>query len=201
MTYDIPSAASSAAGLEGFGIDGGGTVVAVNRTAAGLVLVVDLGDDGFRAVPVTEVAQVEMLPRRVALAEHALERAEPVEARVVRIETPQLVRFVPRELDRITVEGKPPPRERVSPLWPVGTLLTFVAGVVLFTGIPLDIEGVGGSLAWLWVAIPGGLFALGILLLWRALATGHGRRLTRFERFGDAVAFVLGISPPERRRG
>ncbi|MBV8562311.1 MAG: hypothetical protein JOZ56_04415 [Actinobacteria bacterium] len=203
MGYDIPSAASGAAGLEGFAVGAGATVAAVNESDGGLVLVVETGE-GFRAVPVSAVARVEMLPRRVVLTEEGerlLAASPPVQAKVVRIETTRLVRFVPRELAAVTVEGEAPPQERVSPLWVTGTVLSFVAGVALFTGVPLEIEHVGGSLAWLWVAIPGVFFALGLALLWRALATGHGRRLSRFERAGDAVAFVLGISPPERRRG
>jgi hypothetical protein len=160
----------------------------VNRTAEGLVLVVET-DAGFRAVPVQEVARVEMLPRRVELTD---EGARALAA--------SPLRFAPRDLGRVTVEGEAPPRERVSPLWLSGTLLTFLAGVVLFTGVPLLVERTGGSLAWLWVAAPGALFLLGVVLLWRALRDGHGRRLSRFERFRDAVAFVLGISPPERRR-
>ncbi len=202
MSYDIPSAAGGAEGIEGFAVGEAGTVAAVNRTAAGLVLVVE-STDGYRALPLGAVARVELLPRRIVLTEageRELAAAPLVEARVSRIESPRLVRFVPRELAAATVEGEAPPREDWSPLWVGGAVLAFVAGVVLFTGIPLALEHVGGSLAWLWVAVPGGLFLLGLALLWRAFATGHGRRLSRVERAGDAVAFVLGISPPERRR-
>lgn len=206
MVYEIPSAASGAAGLEGFAVEGAagraGTVAALNRIADGLALVLET-TDGFRALRLGAVARVELLPRRIVLSaegERELAGASSVEARVVRTETPRLVRHLPRELDRVSVEGEPPSRRGFDPLWVTGTALAAVGGVVLFTGVPLMVERVGGGLAWLWVAVPAAVFALGLVLLWRALAAGHGSGLTRAERAGDAAAFVLGISPPERRR-
>ena len=206
MAYYVPSRASGAAGLEGFAVEtaagAAGTVAALNRTETGLVLLVDGGDD-VRTVSASGVAQVELLPRRVLLTPDGareLETSAPVEPRVVRIESPQLVRHVPGDLATVTSEGRPPPRERVSALWIAGTLLAFVGGVALFVCVPLTVEGVGGSLAWLWTAVTGTLFIAGLVLLWRALATAPGKRLSRPQRLGDAFAFVLGISPPERRR-
>jgi hypothetical protein len=68
--YEIPAAASSAAGLEGFAVAGAagrlGRVAAINRNAEGLTVVVDTGND-YRAVPATAVAQVERRPRVVRL--------------------------------------------------------------------------------------------------------------------------------------
>lgn len=206
MVYEIPSAASGDAGVEGFAVKTSagrvGTLVALNRTAAGLELVLDAGGS-HRALPVDAVARIELLPRRIVLAprgERELRDTAPVEVRIVRTDTARLVRHVPRELDRFCVEGEPPPRAGFAPVWVAGTALTAVGGVALFTGVPLVVERVGGRLAWLWVAAPGALFLVGLVLLWRAFATGHGRGRTRAERAGAAAAFVLGISPPERRR-
>jgi len=195
VTYEIPSAASGDAGLEGFSV-GSGRVAAVNRTDRGLVLLVDAGG-AVRAVPLEAVERVELRPRRIVLRE---EREWPaVDARVVRVESPRLVRYVPRELARITVEGAAPAGRLTSRLWLAGTLLFTVGGVALFVGISLTIERVGGGLSWLWVALPGAVTLAGAAVLWRALSAGPGRGLTVRQRAGLAGSFVLGISPPERR--
>jgi hypothetical protein len=197
VAYEIPSAASGDAGLEGFRVEGGGRVIAVNRTAEGLVLLVD-ADRAVRAVPLDAVERVELRPRRIVLAEGS--EFPAVEAHVVRFESPRLVRHLPRELDRVTVEGEAPARLRDSSLWLAGTLLFFVGGVALFVGIGLTIESVGGGLSWLWVAGPGAVALAGLSLLWRGLSTGPGRGLGPRERAALVGSFVLGISPPERRR-
>lgn len=197
MSYEIPSAASGEAGLEGFAVEGGGRVLAVNRTDEGLVLLVDSGG-AVRAVPLDVVARVELRPRRIVLAER---REWPsVDARVVRFETARLVRHVPRELDRVTVQGEAPARLRASPPWIAGTLLFGVGGVALFVGIGLAIEGVGGRLSWLWVVVPAAVALAGVALLWLGLSRGPGRGLSARERAALAGSFVLGISPPERKR-
>jgi hypothetical protein len=199
--FEIPSAASGDAGLEGFSVEADGRrlgrVAAVNRGEDGLVLLVDAGD-AVRAVPLEAVARVELRPRRIALA--ADEEWPAVEARVVRIESARLVRHLPRELAAVTTEGEEEPARRHSPLWVAGTLLFGVGGVVLFVGIGLTLEDVGGGLSWLWVAGPGVVTAAGAALLWRALSTGPVRGLTVRERAALAASFVLGISPPERHR-
>ena len=197
MTYEIPSAASGDAGLEGFEIGGGGRVVAVNRTDEGLVLLVDAGG-AVRAVPLDAVERVELRPRRIVLA--AGREWPAVDARVVRVESPRLVRHVPRELDRVVVEGEAPARLRASPLWIAGTLLFGVGGVALFVGIGLAIEGLGGGRSWVWAAVPAAVALAGVALLWRGLSVGPGRGLSARERAALAGSFVLGISPPERRR-
>jgi hypothetical protein len=196
MAYEIPSTASGDAGLEGFRVDGGGRVVAVNRTDHGLVLLVD-ADRAVRAVPLEAVTRVELQPQRIALAEGEW---PAVEAHVVRFESARLVRYVPRELDRVTVEGEAPARLRASPLWIAGTLLFSVGGLALFVGIGLAIERVGGGRAWLWVVVPALVALAGLGLLWRGLSTGPGRGLSPRERLALAGSFVLGISPPQRKR-
>jgi hypothetical protein len=201
MAYEIPSAASGDAGLEGFAVESPagrlGRVAALNRTDDGLFLLVD-ADGAVRAVPLDAVARIELRPRRVVLAD---DRGWPaVDALVVRVESPRVVRSVPRELDPVTVEGEAPARLRTSPAWLAGTLLFTVGGLGLFVGIGLAIESVGGGLAWLWVVVPGTVTLAGAALLWRGLSTGPGRGLTARERAALAGSFVLGISPPERRR-
>lgn len=195
--HEIPSAASGDAGLEGFAVDGLGRVAAVNRGEDGIVLLVDT-DDAVRAVPLDAVARVELRSRRIVLARD--EDWPAVEARIVRVESPRLVRHLPRELDRVTVEGEAPARLRASPLWLAGTLLFTVGGIVLFTGVGLTIEHVGGGLSWLWVVVPGLVALAGAALLWRGLSTGPGRGLSVRDRAALAGSLVLGISPPERKR-
>ncbi|HZD87454.1 MAG TPA: hypothetical protein VE088_05565 [Gaiellaceae bacterium] len=201
MAYEIPSAASGDAGLEGFTVEAAGRrigrVAAVNRTREGLVLLVDAGG-AVRAAPLDAVERVELRPRRIVLAEDG--EWPPVEARVVRVESPQLVRHLPRELDAVTVEGEPGRRRGIAPFWLAGTLLFAVGGIALFVGISLAIEGVGGGARWLWVAIPAAVSLAGAVLLWRGLSAGPGRDLSLRGRAGLAASFVLGISPPERRR-
>lgn len=193
MAYEIPSAASGDAGLEGFAVAGLGRVAAVNRTDDGLVLLVDAGG-AVRAVPLDAVARVELRARRIELAE---ERDWPaVEARVVRVESPRLVRYLPRELDAVTVEGEAPASLRTTPLWLTGAVLFSVGGISLFIGIGFVIE----HSSWLWIAIPGAVTLAGAALLWRAFSTGPGRGLSFRERAALAGSFVLGISPPERKR-
>lgn len=192
MAYEIPSAASGDAGLEGFAVVGLGRVAAVNRTEDGLVLLVDAGG-AVRAVPQTAVVRVELRARRIVLAE---EREWPaVEARVARVESPDLVRHVPRELGAVTVAGEET-RLGASPLWIAGTPLFAAGGLALFVGIGLVIE----HSSWLWVAVPGSVTLAGAALLWRAFSAGPGRGLPTRERAKLAGSFVLGISPPERRR-
>jgi hypothetical protein len=201
VSCEIPSSASGDAGVEGFTVETPagllGRVAAVNRTEAGLVLLVDT-EGTVRAVPVEAVERVELRPRRILLADESEWPA--VAARVVRVESPRLVRYVPRELDRVTVEGTATPGLRASPVWLFGVALFTIGGVMLFVGASLAIEGAGGGPSWLWVVVPGIVTLVGAALLWRGLSTGPGSGLSARERVALAGSFVLGISPPERRR-
>jgi hypothetical protein len=118
VPYEIPSSASGDSGLEGFGVETSagplGRVIAVNPTEASLVLLVDT-DGAVRAVPLAAVERVELRPRRILLAGGS--EWPSVEARVVRVESPLLVRHVPRELDPVTVEGTASAGLRASPAW------------------------------------------------------------------------------------
>lgn len=202
MSYEIPSSASGDSGLEGFVAETSagslGRVAAVNRTDGGLVLLVDT-DGAVRAVPLAAVERVELRPRRILLAAEESEWPA-VEARVVRVESPRIVRYVPRELDPVTEEGTASPGLRASPAWIAGAALFTSGGVMLFVGVSLAIEGVGGDVSWLWVVVPGIATIAGAALLWRGLSAGPGRGLSRRDRAALAGSFVLGISPPERRR-
>jgi hypothetical protein len=204
---DVPSAAGGDAGLEGFSVATGegrvGRVAALNRLAEGLVVVVDDGE-AYRVVAAAGVARVELLPRRVRLSEEgarALATAPAVEARVVRVETPVLVRHVPAELTPLVVAGERGVASRRSRRPVIGGVLTFVGGVALFIGAPLTALGIGGSHAWLWTAVTAVPFVVGLVLLWGALESETGRRLTWREKAADAFTAVLGISPHTRRRG
>jgi hypothetical protein len=205
--YDIPAAASGDAGLEGFSVAvhdrRAGRVAAVNRAPEGLVLVVDSGDE-YRVVPAASVAAIETSTRTVRLTDegaHALDVSPPVEARVRRIDSPALVRYIPRGLDRLVVEGEAPPREPGSGRRAVGVVLTYVGAVVLFLTVPVVATVGSGALRWLWILVPATAFVAGGVIVWRAIGSGEGRRLTAREKAGDVVTFLLGISPPTRRRG
>lgn len=205
--YDIPAAASGDAGLEGFSVAVGerraGRVAAVNRAPEGLVLVVD-GGDANRVVPAASVAAIETRSRTIRLTdegEQALEVSPLVEARVQRIDSPALVRYIPRGLDRLVVEGEPPPRERGSSRRAVGVVLTYLGAVALFITAPLVATVGSGSLRWLWVLVPASVLVAGAVIVWRTIGSGEGRKLTAREKAGDVVTFLLGISPQTRRRG
>jgi len=205
--YDIPAAASGDAGLEGFSVAVGehraGRVAAVNRAPEGLVLVVD-GGDAYRVVPAASVAAIETRSRTIRLTdegEQALETSPLVEARVLRIDSPALVRYIPRGLNRMVVEGAPLPRERGSRRRVVGVVLTYVGAVALFVAAPLVATVGNGSLRWLWVLVPASVLVVGAVIAWGAIDSGRGRHLTAREKAGDVLTFMLGISPQTRRRG
>jgi hypothetical protein len=206
--YDVPSAAGGDAGLEGFSVEAGGRragrVAALNRSGDGLVVVVDTGDS-YRAISAERVLRIEALRRAVVLTtagEEELAASPAVDARILGFESPRLVRHVPRQLDRLMVEGEPAPRQSGrSRKWVLGSVLAVVGGVAVFVGAPLTAESVGGSLRAVWVAVPAATFVAGVSLLWRSLDSGEGRRLSWAEKAGDAVTAVLGVSPRTRKRG
>ena len=203
----MPAAGSGGSGLEGFAVAGAagrlGRVAALNRLPAGLVLVVDTGGD-YRVVPQGSIGSIETRPQTVRLTtagEEALGAAQAVEPRVLRIDSPALVRHIPRELDGLLVEGGPVSATRRSALWVLGATLTIVAGVALFVGATITAEVGAPALVWLWLLGPLALLVTGLALLWRALGSGDGRRLNRREKASDAMTFLLGITPRTRRRG
>jgi hypothetical protein len=204
---DVPAAGSGDSGLEGFSVAGPagrvGRVAAVNRAPDGLVLVVDTGDD-YRVVSAGAVTSVETRPRIVRLGgdgARQLAAAPAVEPRVLRVDSAALVRYVPRELDRLLVEGGPATAPARSWLWILGATLTIVAGVAIFVGATITAEVGAPAAAWLWLLGPLALLVLGVAVLWRALGSGDGRRLSRREKASDAMTFLLGVTPRTRRRG
>jgi hypothetical protein len=204
---DVPVAGSGGSGLEGFAVAGAagrlGRVAALNRLPAGLVLVVDTGGD-YRVVPSGSISSIETRPQTVRLSaagEEALAGAPAVEPQVLRIDSPALVRHIPRELDGLLVEGGQVSATRRSALWVLGATLTIVAGVALFVGATITAEVGAPALVWLWLLGPLALLVTGLALLWRALGSGDGRRLNRREKASDAMTFLLGITPRTRRRG
>jgi hypothetical protein len=207
-TYDVPAAGSGGGGLEGFSVAGAserlGRVAALNRTREGIVLVVDTGDV-YRVVPTGAVARIEtraQIVRLSAAGEQALEAAPPAETRVVRTDSPALVRYVPTELDRLLVEGDPPPPRKRTGLWIAGATLILVGLVGIFVGATVTAEANARPVVWLWLLVPLAVLVAGCALLWRAMGTdSEGRQLTRREKASDALTFLLGVSPRTRRRG
>jgi hypothetical protein len=120
---------------------------------------------------------------------------------VLRVDSAALVRYVPRELDRLLVEGGPATAPARSWLWILGATLTIVAGVAIFVGATITAEVGAPAAAWLWLLGPLALLVLGVAVLWRALGSGDGRRLSRREKASDAMTFLLGVTPRTRRRG
>lgn len=204
---DVPAAGSGDSGLEGFTVAGAadrlGRVAALNRLRDGLVLVVDTGDD-YRVIRATAVDRVETRPRTVRLSaagEEALAATPAVEPRVLRVDSAALVRHIPRELDGLLVAGEPAADPAGPALWVLGATLTIVAGVAIFVGATITAEVGAPALAWLWLLLPLALLFSGLALLWRALGSGDGRRLSGREKASDAMTFLLGITPRTRRRG
>ncbi|HET7759178.1 MAG TPA: hypothetical protein VFK62_04595 [Gaiellaceae bacterium] len=204
---DVPAAGSGDSGLEGFSVAGAagrvGRVAAVNRAPDGLVLVVDAGND-YRVVSAAAVTSVETRPRIVRLSgdgARQLAAAPAVEPRVLRVDSAALVRYVPRELDRLLVDGGPATAPARPGLWILGATLTIVAGVAIFVGATITAEVGAPGAAWLWLLGPLALLVLGLAVLWRALGSGEGRRLSRREKASDAMTFLLGITPRTRQRG
>ena len=176
-----------------------GRVAGLNRTRDGLVVIVDTGD-AYRAVPAGAVELIETVPRRVRLAETALTAAVVVVPSVRTTESPHVVRHIPRELDRLVVAGARVSTRRSS-LRYVGGTLALIGGVGIVAGAFATAEGVGGELAWLWVAVPVAVLLAGATLLWLALGRDSPRRLSAREKASDAVSALFGISPRTRRRG
>jgi hypothetical protein len=193
VAYEVPSAATADAGLEGFAVRAGferlGRVAALNRVEGQLVVLVDTGEE-YRAVPASAIERIERLPRLVELGATGFAPPPVVDVDVVRVESERLVRHIPLELERLTVDGVAPAREPRSGAWYAGVLLASVGGVGLFVGVPLALDGLGGGvLRWVWPAVPLVACIAGIALVRRS------------GRFGDAAVALLGISPRTRRRG
>lgn len=176
-----------------------GRVAGLNRTLDGLVVIVDSGD-AYRAVPAGALERIETVPRRVYVGEAALAAAVVVVPSVRTAESPQVVRHIPRELDRLVVAGERAPTRRSS-LWYYGGTLAVIGGVGIVAGAFAAAEGVGGGLAWLWVAVPAAVLLAGATLLWLAFGRDSPRRLSAREKASDAVSALFGISPRTRRRG
>jgi hypothetical protein len=176
-----------------------GRVAGLNRTRDGLVVIVDTGD-AYRALPAAGVERIETVPRRIYVGEAALAAAVVVLPSVRRAESPQVVRHIPRELDRLVVAGERVDTQRSS-LWYAGGTLALVGGVGIVAGAFAAAEGVGGGLAWLWVAVPCAVLLAGATLLWLAFGRDSPRRLSAREKASDAVSALFGISPRTRRRG
>ena len=191
--------------MEGFHVELGerrvGRVASLNETPDGLVLLIDTGD-AYRPVPTTLIAAIESPGNAVRLrseGESALASAPEVEPRVRNVDTPQLVRHIPVQFQRLTVPGRS--RQTRSRLWYVGAPLVVMGGVGLMAGPILAAEGVGGALRWIWIAAPLMVFALGAWTFWLAMSRDSPRRLTRREKLSDAVTAIFGITPRTRRRG
>jgi hypothetical protein len=109
--YEIPSAAGGAEGVEGFAVLAGGRrvgrVAALNKTPEGLVVVTDMGD-AYRPVRADLIAEIETEARAIRLTvegEDALASAAPVDPQVRQGDSAGLVRYIPRELDRLWSRG------------------------------------------------------------------------------------------------
>ena len=176
-----------------------GRVAGLNRTRDGLVVIVDTGDD-YRAVPAGAVERIETVQRGVFVDEAALGAAAVVVPSVRTMESPHVVRHIPRELDRLVVAGERVDTQRSS-LWYAGGTLALIGGVGIVAGAFATAEGVGGGLAWLWVAVPCAVLLAGATLLWLAFGRDSPRRLSAREKASDAVSALFGISPRTRRRG
>jgi hypothetical protein len=205
VVYEIPSSAAGDEGIEGFSVQVGGErvgrVAALNRTPDGLVVVVDAGD-AYRAVPAAALTAIETESRRVGLTadgEAAFAAAAAVDAEV-RSGDSRLVRHIPRQFDRLVTPGERVASRRSS-LWYAGGACVLVGGVAAMAGPLLTAEGIGGSLRWLWIAIPAAVCVVGAALLWTALGRDSRVRLSRRDKAADALSAVFGISPRTRRRG
>ena len=205
-SYEIPSAAGGDEGLEGFELLVAGRrvgrIAALNRRPDGLAVVADLGD-AFRPVAAELIAEIEAEGRRIRLTgegEEALASAAAVHPYVRQGDSPGLVRYIPRELDRLLVAGEHVGSRR-SGLWYVGGALALVGGVGTMGGPILTAEGIGGGLRWLWVALPLSALVLGAGLLWTAMSRDSPTRLSPRDKAADAVSAIFGISPRTRKRG
>ncbi len=206
FVHEVPSAAGGDEGLEGFSVESAarriGRVAALNDTPEGLVLVLDTGD-ASRPLSARFVAHIDTGAHAVRLTpegEEALAASPEVHPRIRRAETPQLVRYIPRQLDRLLIAGeRVPPRH--SRLWYVGGALVLVGGVGSMAGPIVTASGVGGSLRWLWIVVPVAVLILGACALWTAIGRDSPRQLSRREKAADAMAAIIGISPPTRKRG
>jgi hypothetical protein len=204
--YELPPAAAADAGLEGMSVEVAGRrigrVAAVNARPEGLVLLVDTGH-AYRPVPARFLEQIELLGEVVRLTpegEAALRASAEVEPRVQIADSPNLVRYVPRELERLVVPGEPVRRSH-SPRWWIGGVLLAAGALGAVTGPVLTAENVGGSLRWLWLAAPAAILALGAWTLWSAIGRDSPERLSRGEKAADALTLILGVSPRTRKRG
>lgn len=165
-------------------------------------MLVDTGD-AYRPVPARLVAAIETGRDRIRLTpegEEAFAAAPEVEPQVVRTDTPTLIRYMPRDLERLIVAGEPVPPRR-SRRWVVGAVLGAVGGVGLMAGPVLVAEGVGGRARWLWIVLPLAVLAAGIWVIWTAMSSESERPLSRREKLWDAATAVLAISPRTRKRG
>jgi hypothetical protein len=203
--YEVPSAAGGDEGLEGFSVEAHGERVgrlaAVNRTPAGLVLLVDTGD-AYRPVPAAHVAEVQLGGETIRLTprgDAAFAAATPVEPRTNPAEGPRLVRHIPPELARLLTAGGR--RRSRSGLWYVaGAFVLLAAFAILPVNLLIEHE-VGAALRWGWLAIPLLLLAAAGWAIAAAIDRDAGRRIPLREKLADAPAMLLGISPRTRRRG
>jgi hypothetical protein len=205
FAYEIPSAAGGDEGLEGFSVEAHGERVgrlaAINRTPAGLVLLVDTGD-AYRPVPAAEVAEVQMGGHTILLTaggERAFAAAPAVDPRTNPAEGPRLVRHIPPELLRLMTSGGT--RRSRSRLWFVGGGLVLLAGFAILPVHLLIEHEVGGAARWAWLAVPLGLLVAAGWAFAAAIDRDAGRRVPLRAKLADAPALFLGISPGTRKRG
>jgi hypothetical protein len=205
FAYEIPSAAGGDEGLEGFSVEAHGERVgrlaAINRTPAGLVLLVDTGD-AYRPVPADGVAEVQMGGETIVLSprgDAAFAASHAVDPRTNPAEGPRLVRHIPPELMRLMTAGGT--RRSRSGLWFVGGGLVLVAGFAILPVHLLIEHEVGGAARGAWLADPVLLLVAGGWAIGAAIDRDAGRRVPLRDKLADAPALFLGISPRTRNRG
>ena len=118
FAYDIPSAAGSDHGLEGFDVEIGdrriGRVASLKETPAGLVLLIDTGD-AYRPIPARFIEAIESVGHAIRLgndAEGAFAAVPEAEPRVRNVDTPQLIRHIPAQFQCLVVAGITPRTRR-----------------------------------------------------------------------------------------
>jgi hypothetical protein len=206
FVYEVPSASAGDQGLEGFSVEVSGQrvgrIAAVNAIPDGRALLVDTGD-GYRPVLARFVAQIETRRQAIRLTpagEEAFAASPSVRPAVRRSDTARLIRYVPRDFDRLMVAGERPASGHHR-RWYVGAALVMVGLVASMIGPIPTAAGVGGSLRWLWIAIPATVLVLGAAALWTAIGRDNPRPLSASEKLADALALVFAMSPRTRRRG
>ena len=203
--FELPSAAGGDEGLEGYSVEAGGRRVgrlaALNRTAGGLVLLVDTGD-AYRPVPAALVGEIALVGETIRLTpegESSLAAAPEVLPRVALADGPSLVRHIPTELARLTTAAGT--ARRRSSLWFVAAGLVLLAGVAILPVNLLIEHEFGGALRWAWLGVPLVLLTAAGLALSAAVDRDAGRPIPLRDKLADAPALLLGISPRTRKRG